>query len=87
MSLMDKVKQLAGEHGDKVEGAVDKVAEIVDQKTGGKYRDKIQSGVDAAKGFLGKEEGAGSDAGPETVVPPASTSTEPPPEPPSKLQP
>ncbi|MCI9887303.1 antitoxin [Micrococcales bacterium 31B] len=48
----DKAKDLAAEHGDKLEGALDKVAEVADEKTGGKFSDQIQSGVDSAKGFL-----------------------------------
>jgi hypothetical protein len=52
MGLLDKIKELAGQHADKVEGAIDKVAEVVDEKTGGKYADKIDQGVEAAKGFV-----------------------------------
>ena len=60
MGLFDKIKELAGQHADKVEGAIDKVAEVVDEKTGGKYADKIDQGVEAAKGFVGDgETGAG----------------------------
>ena len=55
MGLFDKVKKLADEHADKVEGAIDKVAEVVDEKTGGKHTDKIEKGVDAAKGLIGDE--------------------------------
>ncbi len=55
MGLLDKAKSLLGQHGDKVEGAIDKVAEVVDDKTGGKYSDKIDKGVQAAKGFVGDE--------------------------------
>jgi hypothetical protein len=59
MGLFDKVKKLADDHGDKLEGAVDKVAEAVDDKTGGKYSDTIESGAQAARGFLGGEGGEG----------------------------
>ena len=55
MGLFDKVKGLAGQHADKVEGAIDKAADVVDQKTGGKYSDRIDKGTEAAKGFLGDE--------------------------------
>ena len=61
MGLFDKVKKLAEDHADKVEGVVDKVADVADDKTGGKYSDAIESGAEAAKGFLG--EGEGGDAG------------------------
>ncbi|MGH9277521.1 MAG: antitoxin [Acidimicrobiales bacterium] len=56
MGLFDKAKDLADEHADKVEDALDKVADIVDDKTGGKYTEKIDSGVEKAKGFFGNDE-------------------------------
>ncbi|HEX2119841.1 MAG TPA: antitoxin [Acidimicrobiales bacterium] len=55
MGLFDKAKELLGQHGDKVEGAIDKVADAVDEKTGGKYADQIDKGAEAAKGFVGDE--------------------------------
>ena len=57
MGLFDKVKNLAGQHAYKVEGALDKVAEVVDEKTGGKHTEQIEKGVDAAKGFVDGEDG------------------------------
>jgi hypothetical protein len=57
VGFLDKVKGLAGQHADKVEGAIDKVAEVVDDKTGGKYADQIDKGSEAAKGLVGDEEG------------------------------
>ena len=56
MGLFDKAKELAEEHADKVEQAIDKVADVVDEKTGGKYAEQIEKGVDAAKGFVGDDE-------------------------------
>ena len=55
MGLFDKAKELAGQHADKVEQAIDKVADVVDEKTGGKYADQIDKGAEAAKGFVGDE--------------------------------
>jgi uncharacterized protein YllA (UPF0747 family) len=52
MGLFDKVKDLAGQHADKVSDAIDKVADVVDDKTGGKYADQIDKGAEAAKGFV-----------------------------------
>ena len=57
MGFLDKAKDLLGKHEEKIEGAIDKVAEVVDDKTGGKHTDKIDKGVEAAKGFVGDEEG------------------------------
>lgn len=50
--LLDEAKTAAGdlggtakdqlaEHGDDIEGAIDKVADLADQATGGKFTDKI----------------------------------------------
>jgi hypothetical protein len=55
MGLFDKAKQLADQHADKVEDAIDKAADAVDEKTGGKYAEHIDKGADAAKGFVGDE--------------------------------
>jgi hypothetical protein len=55
VGLFDRAKDLADQHADKVEGAIEKVAEVVNDKTGGKYTDHIVKGVDAAKGFVGDE--------------------------------
>ena len=56
MGFLDKAKDLLGQHEEKLEGALDKVADVVDEKTGGKYTDKIDQGVEAAKGFVGDDE-------------------------------
>ena len=55
MGLFDKAKEMAGQHADKVGNAIDKAAEVVDEKTGGKYADHIEKGAQAAKGFVGDE--------------------------------
>ena len=55
MGLLDKAKDLLGKHEEKVESAIDKVAEVVDEKTGGKHTDKIDKGVEAAKNLVGDE--------------------------------
>ena len=58
MGFLDKAKDLLGKHEEKVEGGLDKVADMVDEKTGGKYADHIDKGQDAAKGFIGDDEQA-----------------------------
>ncbi len=55
MGFLDKAKELAGQHADKVEQAIDKAADMVDEKTGGKYADQIDKGAESAKGFVGDE--------------------------------
>lgn len=53
--IVDKGKELAAEHGDKIEGAVDKAGDIIDQKTGGKYAETVDKVQDAAKKALGDQ--------------------------------
>ena len=64
MGLLDKLKgakdtakEKVAEHSDQIGGAVDKAAGFVDDKTGGKYHDKIESATDKAKDALGKADG------------------------------
>jgi hypothetical protein len=52
VGFLDKARKLAEEHADKVGSAIDKVADVVDDKTGGKYADQIDKGANAAKGFV-----------------------------------
>lgn len=56
MGIFDKWKKkaadMAGEHGDKIEGGIDKAADFADEKTGGKYTDKIEGGSEKAKDLL-----------------------------------
>jgi hypothetical protein len=55
-SFFDKAKDLAREHGDKIDQALDKAAEVVDQKTGGKHSDTIDKVVAEAKKRTGEGE-------------------------------
>ena len=54
MGLLDKVKGLIGKNEDKVDSAIDKVADVVDDKTGGKHHDKIENAADKAHDIVGK---------------------------------
>lgn len=47
--LVDKGKKLVTEHADKIEDAVDKAGDFVDEKTGGKYAEHVDKVQDAAK--------------------------------------
>ncbi|MFE0652349.1 antitoxin [Streptomyces sp. NPDC059534] len=72
----DKVADLAQQHGEKIDHGLDKAAKLVDEKTKGKYSDKIQSGTGKAKGAIdrighkddgtpgGGSTGGGPDGGP-----------------------
>lgn len=48
----DRVSDLAQQHGGKIGDGLDKAAKTVDQKTKGKYSDKIESGTGKAKDAL-----------------------------------
>lgn len=66
MGMFDKIKDLADEHANQVEDAIDKVADVVDDKTGGKYTKQIDKGAQKAKGLVGddaSDHGAGSGPG------------------------
>ena len=53
MGPFDKIKDLADEHAEQVEDAIDKVADVVDDKTGGKYTKHIETGAEKAKQLVG----------------------------------
>lgn len=71
----DKVSDLAQQHGGKVEHGLEKAAKVVDEKTKGKYSEKIESGTGKAKEAierLAHKDGPGGDKGDGTTPPPAS---------------
>ncbi|MFC8178553.1 MULTISPECIES: antitoxin [Nocardiaceae] len=47
--FVDKGKELAAENSDKIEDVVDKAGDFIDDKTGGKYADKVDKVQEAAK--------------------------------------
>jgi hypothetical protein len=57
MGLMDKVKGMFRQHGDKAEGGIDRAGDTIDDRTGGKYADKVDQGQDAARDALRKLDG------------------------------
>ena len=65
MGFLDKLRGKAtdavDQHGDKIAGGLDKVADAADKKTGGTHADKIDSGVDKAKDALDKLDGKNDD--------------------------
>lgn len=54
MGFMDKVKGLLGQHEDKVDDAIDKAADVADDKTGGEHTEKIDAAADKAKDVVDK---------------------------------
>lgn len=57
----DKLTKAVDDHGDKISGGIDKAAEAVDQRTGGKHADKIAGGADKAKDALEGLDGRADD--------------------------
>lgn len=53
MGFLDKAKDLAGKHEDKTSSALDKGADLLDQKTGGKHTEHIETGQRHAGEALG----------------------------------
>ena len=56
MGFLDKAKHLLSQNADKVEQAIDKAGDIVDEKTQGKYSGAVDKAQDAAKNALNKDE-------------------------------
>lgn len=54
--LTQKAKGFARQHPDKVEQGLDKVGDIIDQKTGGKYSGQIDKGEEMLRQRLGGPE-------------------------------
>ncbi|WP_280381095.1 antitoxin [Nocardia wallacei] len=78
MSLLDTLKGLVGkgrdaasENAEKIHGAVDKAGSFIDEKTGGKYTDKIGKGTEAVKNAIPEQGQAKPGQGPATPPPPA----------------
>ncbi len=49
MGFLDKAKDLLAKNSDKVDTAIDKAGDFVDQKTQGKYASQVDQVQDAAK--------------------------------------
>jgi hypothetical protein len=56
MSIVDKVKEMLGQNPDKAKSGVDKAGDVFDQKTGGKYSDKVDMAQDKAKQYIDGEQ-------------------------------
>jgi hypothetical protein len=75
--LGDKAEDLAADHKDEVQGAIDKAGNFVDDKTGGKYHDKIEDAEAKADDFVEGLDGDEAEAKTQPGAPP------PPPAPPA----
>lgn len=80
----DKVSGLAQQHEGKIQHGIDRAAKVVDERTKGKYSDKIQSGSGKAKHAM-ERLAHKDDTGPggTTGTPPGTPPSTPPGTPPS----
>ncbi|KRC85304.1 hypothetical protein ASE25_19900 [Terrabacter sp. Root85] len=60
-NMKDKVSGLVDQHGDQVGDGVDKAGDLVDEKTGGQYADKVDQGQDGLKNALDGLDGQDDD--------------------------
>lgn len=51
--LINKAKQMAGQHPDQVAKGLEKVEDLADQKTGGQYHSQVEGAGHAAANYLG----------------------------------
>ncbi|MCG7607603.1 kanamycin biosynthetic protein [Mycolicibacterium sp. (ex Dasyatis americana)] len=56
MGFLDKAKDLLSQNADKVEQAIDKAGDMVDEKTQGKYSGAVDKAQEAAKNAINKDE-------------------------------
>jgi len=54
--FMDKAKEFADEHDEQVDQGVEKAGDFADEKTGGKYGEQIDRGVDTGQERTGEED-------------------------------
>ncbi len=54
MSFLDKAKDLAAQHDDKVDQGLEKAGDQIDARTGGKYAQHVDKGVDEAQRRTGE---------------------------------
>jgi len=57
-----KAGDLAQQHGDQINQGVDRAGRTLDDKTGGKYSDKIDTGTDKAKDAMENLKDEGGDS-------------------------
>lgn len=60
MSIVDKVKQMLGQHPDKAKQGMEKAGDKIDERTGGKYADKVDKAQEKAGDYIDRSgEGGG----------------------------
>ena len=72
---IDKVKDLAKEHPDVARSTNDKVEDVVDSQTGGKFKDWVDKGGDLLEKALGVDEASAPAPTPAPAPPPTPSPT------------
>lgn len=63
----DKIADAVDQHADKIEGGLDQAGAFVDEKTGGKFSEHIETGTDKAADALDGLDGKDDDFGNATT--------------------
>ena len=69
--IKDKLSDAVKQYGDHIDKGIDKAAEFVDEKTGGKYSEHIDAGVEKAKDALDDLSESGDEAKKAAADPPS----------------
>ncbi|TDD74763.1 antitoxin [Actinomadura darangshiensis] len=59
MSIVDKVKQMLGQHPDQAKKGTEKAGDMFDERTGGKHADRVDKVQDQAGNYIDREDGGG----------------------------
>lgn len=55
MAVMDKLKSYVGKNSDKLKQGIDKTTNFADQKTGGKYHEKLDKNARKARSYVDRQ--------------------------------
>ena len=67
--LRGKAEEVVGDNADTISGGIDKAADLVDGRTGGKHGEKIDSVAEKAKGLVDKVGNDRNEGGPTPEKP------------------
>ncbi|GAA5227500.1 antitoxin [Paeniglutamicibacter antarcticus] len=58
--LKEKASELIHDNAEKLDGAIDSAGDFIDEKTGGKFSERVDKVQDGAKNLLNKNEEGGT---------------------------
>jgi len=68
MGIFDKAKDALSQHSEHVDAGIEKVGDLVDERTGGKYAEHVDTGQDFASDRIGKHTEGEPESTPEQPV-------------------